>query len=103
MKQTEKTLWEILKEQYGFKLHVYNVPANSYQEFREMWCPDFWLKLFPLKTVQKTSEDWLSTTINGNFYEVMMVDIWYVQVRKNGIEIFDKRRFENEDLLKLLI
>ena len=96
MEQTEKNLWEILKEQYGFKLHVYEVAATSYQEFREFWCPNFWLKLFPLKKVKKTSEDWLSNNINGNEFEVLMVDCWYVELRKNGETIFSERRFNND-------
>jgi len=100
---TEKELWDVLKQEYGFTLHKFQVPINSKEEFRRDFLPDFWLKFFPVKTVEKTSEDWLSTTINGNFYEVFISDIWYVTARKNGVEIFDKRRFENEELLKLLI
>lgn len=102
MKQ-EKCLWEILKEDYGFKPHVHDVPSNSYQEFRELWVPGFWLKLFPVKTVKKSSDEWMSVTINGNFYEIAMIDIWYVNLRKNDIEIFDARRFDNEEFLKLLV
>lgn len=102
MSIAEKNLWQILKEQYGFKPHVYEVAANSYQEFREFWLPTFWLKLFPLKKIKKSSDDWLISEINNNTYEVMMVDIWYVELRKNGVAMFSERRFENEDFLKLL-
>ena len=71
MEKVEKCLWEILKEQYGFKPHVHEVAATPYQEFRELWLPEFWLKLFPIKMVKKSSDEWLSATINGNFYEVL--------------------------------
>jgi hypothetical protein len=96
-------LWDVLKEKYGFKQHVFYVPINKYQQFREDLLPRFWLKLFPVVKKETSSDDWLSTTINDNFYEVAMVDLWYVSLRKNGVEIFDKRRFENEEFLKLLI
>lgn len=98
-----KTLWETLKEEFGFKQHVYNVPVNQYQQLREDLLPKFWLKLFPVKKKEKSSDNWMSTTINGNFYEVAMVDLWYVSLRKNGVEIFDKRRFDDKEFLSLLV
>lgn len=103
MKQQEKSLWEILKEKYGFKEHIFEVSTSSYQKFRGDLFPNFWLKLFPVKTIRKSSNDWLSATINGNFYEVEAMDIWYVSLCKNGVEIFNGRRFDNEDFLKLLV
>jgi len=103
MTKEDKNLWTILKEHYGFKQHVYEIPINSYQEFREFWAPKFWLKLFPLKTKKKSSEDWLSANINGNEFEVLMVDCWYVELRKNGETIFSERRFNDADFLKLIV
>lgn len=103
MEKQEKSLWQILKEQYGFKNHVYEVPINQKEQFRKDFLPDFWLKLFPVKTRVESSDDWMSTNINGTTYEVLMVDSWYVELRKNGVQIFNERRFENENFLKLLV
>jgi hypothetical protein len=102
MKEIEKSLWDILKDDYGFKPHEFEIPLNSHEEFREMWAPKFWLKLFPLKTKKTSSDEWLSATINGSFYEVLMLDIWYVQLRKDGFEMFTSRRFDYKVLLGLL-
>lgn len=96
-------LWDILKEEYGFKQHVFDYPINTYQEFRKFFLPKFWLKWFPVKTVTKATDDWLSTMIDGTYYDVFMEGGWYVILRRNGEVIFDKRRFDNEDFLKLLV
>lgn len=103
VQEKEKCLWDILKEEYNFKPHVYEIPTTTYQEFREFWFPAFWLKWFPVKTAIHSTDEWMEATINGNKFEVMMFDIWYVRLIKNGTEIFDGRRFENEDFLKLLV
>ena len=31
------------------------------------------------------------------------VDIWYVALKRNGVVIFDKRRFEDKEFLSLLV
>ena len=46
--------------------------------------------------------DFFEGEINGNYYEVIF-EPWNVILSKNGETIFDKRRFENKELLKLLI
>jgi hypothetical protein len=61
------------------------------------------LRLFPVRTKTKQSNDWMVVTIGDNHYEVMEVDIWYVQLYRNGELIFDGRRFDNEEFTKLLV
>ena len=98
-----KSFWDLLKEQYSFKQHVYEIPISRYEELREEFLPNFWLKWFPVKKLQLSSDDWMDVTINGNYYEVMIVDIWYVALKRNGVVIFDKRRFEDKEYLSLLV
>jgi hypothetical protein len=66
---------------------------------------DMFLNLFrsPEKKVTPvTHNDWLSKVIDGKLYEVYECDIWYTQLRIDGKVVFDDRRFEDEDLLKLI-
>ena len=99
--KTEKSLYEILIENHGFKQNIIDVPANSREQRKKDFMPGFLLKLFPVKTVNKTCKDWLVATIDGNSFEAIFED-YSVILRKNGDYIFDKRRFQNEEFLGLL-
>jgi glycerol-3-phosphate cytidylyltransferase-like family protein len=46
--------------------------------------------------------DWVQKVINGKTYDVYECDIWYTQLRIDGVVVFDDRRFKDEDLLKLI-
>ena len=94
----EKTLWQALKEDFKFNNHVIVEPTNLFNKIK--------MRLhLSYKVKERVVDDWLTAEINGNQYEVLMVDIWYVQLWKNGELIFDKRPrfgFKNSELLNLI-
>lgn len=92
----KKTLWETLKEDFKFKPHVITEPLNGLAKIRKFFS-------LPYKTKQRSSDDWLSADINGNHYDVINNDIWYVDLLKNDVQIFTGRRFADEDFLNLII
>lgn len=47
-------------------------------------------------------EYWVEKIIDGVKYEAYDIDIWYFQFRIDGKVVFDKRRFKNEEILKLI-
>lgn len=89
MGKGDKSLWTKLKE-LGFREKV--IELTRFQKFinkissQEIYKP-------------KIIDDWLCNNINGKVYEVYNIDYWYTQLRVDGVVIFDKRRFEDEELL----
>ncbi len=61
-------------------------------------------ELFGKEKVSRTKvqDDWLVDTINGKLVEVYSIDIWYTQLRIDGVVVFDARRFKDEELLSLI-
>lgn len=90
----EWPLWEILKIDYGFKPKIINEPLSCLNEIKKF------LNL-PFKTNTRLSAFNLCADIGENHYEAIL-DTWSVDLLRNGIIIFDGRRFEDEDFLKLI-
>lgn len=97
-----RTLYEILTEDLGFKQNIIDVPINSREQWKQDFLPNFLLKIFPVKTENKTVESWLVNKIGDNSYEVLFDD-YNVMLRKNGEMIFDKRRFDDKEFISLLV
>lgn len=91
----ELSLWDILEIDYGFKQKLFEVPLSNLNKIKKF------LHL-PFKTTTRASGFNLCADIGENHYEVIM-DTWDVILLRNGIPIFDGRRFEDEDFLQLLI
>lgn len=45
---------------------------------------------------------WVEKVIMGIKYEVYEIDEWYCQLRVGGLVMFDKRRFNDDELLGLI-
>lgn len=88
-------LYETLQEM-GFTPVV--TPITKFEEFKNR----FYSKP---KYVPKECDFFLRKTINGKVYEVYIIDYWYVEMRiggRDGEVVFSKRRFEDEELLRLI-
>lgn len=95
LKFKNMSLWDILIRIYGFERKKFQRPLSLLDLLKKR------LNL-PYKPKFDYSYEVLELKMNNNLYEVIF-DIWNVSLIKNGIIIFDARRFENEELLKLLI
>lgn len=97
----ERSICEILVEDYGFIDTVIDVPIDSFQKYKS-FLPNFILKKFPVKTKKVTLEFSLSGVVNKNLFRVYLSDLWYTVIEKNGEVIFDQRRFTNEEFFSLI-
>jgi len=85
-------LWTILEEM-GFKPLV-TFPTGRRRLFNRLTGKQYYKPV--------TSEDFLVKTIGGKQVAIYSIDIWYTQMEVDGKLVFDGRRFENDELLKLI-
>lgn len=91
---TEMILWDILVIEYGFSPKKTEAPIDIRAKIRKS------LRL-PFRKSFRRCNDFLIANINGNNYSVFF-DIWSVVLSKNEIVIFDKLKFEDDELLNLI-
>lgn len=91
---TEKDLYRLLVDDYGFKEKLESYPINRWNRIR---------KRLGLKYKSKTKayDMWLTNEIDGKVYEIILIDIWYALLKIDDVPVFNKVvRFERESLLK---
>lgn len=92
----EMSLWDILKIYYGFDLIPSLRPISYVEKIKQK------LGLPTKKPEVYFLMDWLSAEINDNEYKVFF-DSWSVALFKNGTIIFDDSKFENGEILQLIV
>lgn len=92
----KKSIWDILKNDYGFIEVETHEPINIWHAILYLFMP----KLVKYKSI--IHQYWLTNTIGKNKYEVYISDIWYIQVKKNDVIIFDAKHYTNDEILSII-